>query len=441
MDVRTVNSLLSQGKITEPGLFPHYEQLSKQQFIFEFNFGLDKLPEQPGIIIIRGPRQYGKSTWIETQLKASIEDFGSGSAYYLNGDLILEKDLLIEEIRDLCNLFDTNVSQKRIFIDEITAIKDWQLALKILADNAELKDILVITTGSKARDLLRGEERLPGRKGKLVRSEFIFTPVSYQDFSSKCSHLGNKSLKTYLISGGSPLACSELATQGKIPAYVLDLIKDWIFGEASLNRRSRSSLNRVLIELLAYGGNTLSQSQIAREAGLANNTIAAEYLELLKDLLIIRPSYRWESHKQKINFKKQAKYHFTNLLVASVWKGVSSIEDFDKLSSKDRGMWWEWLFAQEILRRAAISNKWHDELAFWQSKEHEIDFVIDNKIFLEIKSGQADPRDFTWFDKSFPSQKITVSTTGNELNTKIMNIKTIENLLLSDNWNLTQNLL
>ena len=53
---------------------------------FRFSFGLDELPQEPGVILVRGPRQYGKSTWLELMLRDTVEDHGPGSAYILNCD-------------------------------------------------------------------------------------------------------------------------------------------------------------------------------------------------------------------------------------------------------------------------------------------------------------------------------------------------------------------
>ncbi len=104
------------------------------------------------MLMIRGTRQYDKSTWLESILKQTITEFGPASAFYLNGDNILELEKLEIEI------------QKRLLIDELTTIPNWETALKRLADRGELKDILVVTTESNAIDLRRGTERLPARQ-------------------------------------------------------------------------------------------------------------------------------------------------------------------------------------------------------------------------------------------------------------------------------------
>jgi predicted AAA+ superfamily ATPase len=43
---------------------------------FDWNFGLSKFPSEPGIMLVRGPRQYGKSTWREFQLRETLKECG-----------------------------------------------------------------------------------------------------------------------------------------------------------------------------------------------------------------------------------------------------------------------------------------------------------------------------------------------------------------------------
>lgn len=75
MKVRDVNRLLLGGQIDSKGLFPHLEARSLSPFVFRFGFGLDQLPTEPGPLLIRGPRQYGKSTWLEGHVRPTLERF------------------------------------------------------------------------------------------------------------------------------------------------------------------------------------------------------------------------------------------------------------------------------------------------------------------------------------------------------------------------------
>ena len=100
MNVNDRNNLFSNGNIDRDDLWPKITEFQSQAITFRFSFGLDKLPCEPGVIIIRGPRQYGKSTWLEFALLDTLEEFGKGSAFFLNGDDIIDaKDLVFENVK------------------------------------------------------------------------------------------------------------------------------------------------------------------------------------------------------------------------------------------------------------------------------------------------------------------------------------------------------
>lgn len=76
-----MDQLFSRGEIGRDDLWPKVTEYREQPCTFRFSFGLDELPAEPGIILIRGPRQFGKSTWLELELKRTLEGYGPGSAY------------------------------------------------------------------------------------------------------------------------------------------------------------------------------------------------------------------------------------------------------------------------------------------------------------------------------------------------------------------------
>lgn len=412
MDINTINSKLAQGDLNDPELFPHLTQLAELPFVFDIDFGLPSLPIEPGILMIRGPRQYGKSTWLEQQLKRTIQEFGAGTAFYLNGDL-LASDLELETaISALLTAFHREAPVQRIFIDEITAIERWEHVLKRLADQGHFSKTLVITTGSKATDLRRGAEKLPGRKGKLSRSTYLFTPISFFEFNRVCGEtLRSETLLAYLLSGGSPIACTELASRGHLPEYVITLVRDWIEGEIALTGRYRTALMNVFRMLYRFGGTPMGQAKLAREAGLANNTVAAGYIKILSDLCCVIPSYAWDQHRFISILRKPCKYHFTNLLAALTYHpaNIRSPAAFRQLPTAEQGIWYEWLIAQELMRRAAICGDVSlTPLNFWQNKNHELDFVVDAEHYIEVKRGKCSAIEFAWFVKQFPGKRLTV---------------------------------
>jgi uncharacterized protein len=398
-----INQHLLKGDIQTKGVLPHLDELPSLPFLFKQDFGLTILPEEPGMIMIRGPRQYGKSTWLEQQIKITIEKFGAGSALYLNGDEILDHVALLDALITLIHLFPSHVKIKRIFIDEMTAISDWQRVIKRLADAGELADILLITTGSKATDLRRGFERLPGRKGKLNRNNYIFTPISYDEFCNKCSHtFGADTLHAYILSGGSAIGANSLAAHGCLAEYVVNTISDWVYGEFSQSGRSRANLMAVLSALYKFAPNPIGQSKLARESGLANNTLAKAYTELLADLMILLPAYPYDINKEISIFRKECKYHFINVFFALCMhpQKPRSIAELKALPAAAFAPILEWIVAQEIWRQSCIANIDLDVLNFWQTEKHEIDFVVPKqKLWIEVKSGSEQVTNFAWFSK------------------------------------------
>ena len=413
MDTYQINTALAAGEVDSPGVLPKLEELSEESFVFRIEFGLAELPVEPGVILVRGARQYGKSTWLQNRIRETVQRFGPGTAFYLNGDELRDDTALIEQIRLLLPLYAVKAPVRRLFIDEITAVKGWQRALKVLLDAGELRHVLLVTTGSRASDLRHGAERLPGRKGKLARSTYIFIPISFAEFKRVCAvsipddHL----VPAYMIAGGSPPACAALASMGHLPEYVIEMVRDWIYGEFAASGRSRSMLLGVLECLYRFGCTPVGQAKLAREAGLANNTVAAGYIELLTDLMCVASSFAWDAGRRRSNRRRPCKFHMTNMLIATAWhpQHPRSPKDYLDLEANRQAALLEWTVAQECWRRAAIrGDEIPETMNYWQGANHELDFVLGPNSFLEVKRGKTSPLDFPWFPAIFPESRLTV---------------------------------
>ncbi|OGQ21286.1 MAG: hypothetical protein A3I05_06940 [Deltaproteobacteria bacterium RIFCSPLOWO2_02_FULL_44_10] len=434
MDVKTLNRLLAEGQVDREDMWPRIVEMESKAAQFRFEFGLDELPLEPGLILIRGPRQYGKSTWLDMQLRWSIQDHGKASAFYLNGDELASAEDLAQEMIALSHAYHPHAKIKRLFIDEITAVPAWEKIVKRLIDQGLFRDVLIITTGSKATDLRRGSERLPGRKGKLKQSEYIFLPISYREFKHVTGkELGEKTWIAYLLAGGSPIACNDIFQFERLPEYFIQLMRDWILGEIVASGRSRLALTQLLHVIMRYGGKSVGYAKLAREGGLANNTVASGYIEQLSDLLTVLPSWPWDHNTKTLSLRKPCKFHFVNLAAVSALHpaGLRHIHEYEALSPDLQGIFLEWLVAQELWRRAILANVENPEaLGFWASKEHEIDFVTPDHHLIEVKRGRAGPLDFSWFSKIFPKSKLMVIC-DTPFQTQNITGMTIEDFLLT----------
>jgi predicted AAA+ superfamily ATPase len=188
--------------------------------------------------------------------------------------------------------------------------------------------------------------------------------------------------------------------------------------------------------LFVQAGSRTGYLKLARESGLANNTIASEYVEQLSDLLAVIPSHQWDADRDVPLQRKPAKFHFINLSVAMSFSPnrMAQVEDFKSLRPEEKSKWIEWLVAQELFRRQSIAGVEDPEaIWFWASKEHEIDFVDSERNLYEVKAGQAAPLDFAWFPKVFPKRKLLVIGGSEFRSTRIRGV-TIEQFLLSDGF-------
>ena len=222
----------------------------------------------------------------------------------------------------------------------------------------------------------------------------------------------------------------------KIPDYFYEIVRDWIIGELIRSGRSRRFLLALLRTIFNQAGARTGYLKLARESGLANNTLAAEYIEQLSDLLAVVPSPQWDSHKQIYLQRKPVKFHFVNLAVALAFSSnrMTCVHDFKQISSNDQSKWLEWLVAQELFRRQCIRGvESPEDIGFWASKEHEIDFVDAEGTFIEVKLGKTSPLDFAWFPKVFPKKKLLV-VNQREFQTEQIKGITVEQFLLSDGF-------
>ncbi len=434
MNVASRNELYLKGILSGEGLFPHLEASPSQGF-FTWDFGLDVLPQEPGIIVIRGPRQYGKSTWLEYQLRETLKSFGAGTALFLNGDYIAGPDELEREIESLSGHFPADAPLRRLFIDEITAVDGWQKAIKRLADRGALRKVLLVTTGSKASDIQREAELLPGRKGKLARTIYLFVQLPYRIFYEKAVPvLKEDTLWAYLIAGGSPPACAAVLETGSVPEYIFQTTAEWIYGECALAGRSRPMLLRMLEQLMRRASSPVAQTTLAAESGMANNTVAHGYLDLLADLLVVGTTEPWDPSRKTRVPRKASKYPFVNLLAANTWSKNrhTTPASLRSASGEERGTWWEWAVAAELFRRAARAGDPAPlQSLFWRSDKHEIDFVREERPWIEVKAGKASPFEFDWFGKTFPRERLLV-VSAERFETGAVRGVTLEDFLLND---------
>lgn len=422
MNVDERNQHFLSGKVDRDDLWPKVTEYEDRRFQFRWEFGLDELPRNAGLITIRGPRQSGKSTWLELKLLSTLEDFGAGTAFFLNGDYIYSHQEFEEKLLEIEQLYKKNAKVRRLFIDEITQVPDWQRVIKRLIDAGHLKNMLIVTTGSNAADLLRGSERLPGRKGShFSKTEYLFLPISFKEFwyqvKDEIGTFENDAIWAYLLSGGSPLAVEGLYRNEKLDDSFVSLISDWVMGDIAQSGRNRIFALNIFRKLHEFAPSPVSYTKLAKEAGLANNTAALDYVQRLSDLLCVSPMMMWDANKKTALARKASKFPFINLAVAWVFHPLAPryLHELKQLKGQAKGALFEWAVAQELWRRTKLEiqkkknvSVASTDLMYWASKEHEIDFVTPAGEMFEVKAGPTSAMEFSWFAKTFPKQRLNL---------------------------------
>jgi hypothetical protein len=104
------------------------------------------------------------------------------------------------------------------------------------------------------------------------------------------------------------------------------------------------------------------------------------------------------------------------------------------MAPETQGCWLEWLVAQEVRRRQNIAGGLDTEMmSFGQSKSREIDFVINDDLFIEIKRGQVTPLDYAWFGTVFPKARLIV-VNQRQFETDRVTGMTVEQFLSAGTW-------
>jgi uncharacterized protein len=317
---------------------PHLELLEVQPVRLAADFVAELDLRQPGIHILRGPRQVGKSTDLKLLVeRALVSGFEPRSIVYLALDLLegqhlAELAVTVERAKDLAGQSVPGL----LLLDEVTAVQRWQTAVKSLWDHGAIRGEVVVCTGSSAVDLQRGAaERLPGRRG--AGTDHLVLPQSFAAFARAvnsdipasprltvaglCSADGeallrdmrvygpalDAALRGYLRFGGLPAAVAEAVSGVLEPSQSVKRVVRDSFVKKLQRRGASVPAGHALLERVVRSlGSKLSWSSMAREmdvplgrgTGRPSHQTVRDYIELLAGGYFLFVTYFWRSGSQ-----------------------------------------------------------------------------------------------------------------------------------------------
>ena len=340
--------------------------------------------DKPEIIAVLGPRQVGKTTL----LKKIYEE--SKDAVFLTFEDIELKLLFEEDIKSFAKLYVE--PYKTIFIDEFQYVKEGGKKLKYIYDTSVGKKLLI--SGSSAMNLsIEAIKYLAGRIFVFYLYSFSFSEfLSAVDkplyniftegdkFSEQINKKIYKYLLSYLVYGGYPRILLAKDDEEKkevlkniVNIYLLRDIKDLV------SLADETQYYKLLKALALQIGNITVYNELAAVSGLDYYKTKL-ILSVFEKLFLVKFVTPYFSNK-RIEISKNPKVFFMDLGIRNAILGDFKLID-DRI---DKGA----LFENYIFRAFYENDK---SVKYYRSKSGaEIDFIIDDKLPVEVKSKLSKP--------------------------------------------------
>jgi uncharacterized protein len=381
------------------------------------------------IHILRGPRQVGKSTDLKLLVARALDaGMEARRIVYLSLDLLEDQSAseLVATISRALELAGRRWEGPRlILLDEVTATRNWRIAIKVLWDDGRIDSDVVLCTGSSAIDLAQGAaERLPGRRG--AGHDMLVLPQSFASFARVLdpglppgleltvaeiltedgraaladarAHLVSlrSALDAYLRFGGLPAAVAEAACGLSGPSEEVQRVL-WDSLTREVQRRGGSvSAAQALTERIARSlGSKLSWSRLARElsvplGGAARRAFTRNdprtvqsYVEMLAINYFALVLYFWKADSGSSDLARDKKVYFGDPLLHTIACARSALPS-NVHAGVENALALALYRRYEPSERSAEAFPGPERLHVWgTSKGGEIDFVCGPRTAID----------------------------------------------------------
>jgi predicted AAA+ superfamily ATPase len=383
---------------------PNLRKMDSQKVKYQPEL-LNQLPQsEPGIYLLTGGRQVGKTTSLKLWMKLLLnKGWSPNNIIFLTGEIISNHYQLIEIINQMVENYFKNSQLSVLIIDEITYIENWDKGIKFLADLGVFNKIILILTGSDQKILKDAPMTFPGRRGQALK-DFRLWPLSFKetllakkiiasDESKEIENLTDeileKAFSEYLMHGGYLVAINDWAKSGKIEEQTYKIYSDWITGDFLKRTKSEQFLKEILAALIKRYGSTISWNNLAKDLSIDHPATVASYIELLVSLeaLYVLPALIEDKLQpapkkgKKIFFLDPFIYHSVKYLNQP--NGSLAVKDSEELSL--------------IIEGIASAHYYRNYPCYYIKADKEVDlaYIKNDKFYpVEIKwTNQVRPED------------------------------------------------
>jgi uncharacterized protein len=319
---------------------PQLRELARAPLVFRPDIPFDL--EVDAVYALRGPRQVGKTTLLKRVVEERLGDgVPARTVMYLDveGANIRTAHELQEAVRMYLEWVRSSYPEQRctILLDEITGVESWGTAIRVLHGRGDLEGCTVVCTGSHARDVKRGAERAPGRKGVVEAWDWVLMPLCFRDYVALQApevaarlptfdpttpgdayaavqeiELHQRTLHPlfdrYLVTGGYPHAVSAEAAEGRIPPRVYRLYQEAFRGEV-VRAGHREDLFRELVSWISAShlGSEFNWSDGSGGTAIGSHHTVREYLEDAQAAFLWHVLYRVKSLDSPVHAPRSPK--------------------------------------------------------------------------------------------------------------------------------------
>jgi hypothetical protein len=327
------------------------------------------------VIVLTGPRQSGKTTLLQRLFSTSHE--------YVSLDVPDVRAVAVSDPRSFLALH-----RPPVIFDEIQSAPELLAYIKAEVDSHRRRKGQFILTGSQ--NLLLSQhisETLAGRAARLVLLPLSLREIRREPHgpsawerqikASDASLPGGELFDVvwrYLLRGGYPELWAEPGREARL--WHSSYIQNYLERDVRSLRQvgDLTQFQNFLRALGARHGQLFNASEIARDLGLAVNTVKAwlSVLETSYQVTILRPYYR-NAGKRLV---KTPKVYFTDPGVLCYLAGIQTQEQ--ALGSPLGGPLFEGVVLGELVK-AQVNQGQEPRVYFWRTAAGmEVDFIVEN---------------------------------------------------------------
>jgi uncharacterized protein len=357
--------------------------------VFRRSFDLRAALKSKSLLLL-GPRQTGKSTFLRTLLPdATYVDLLDSRTYR---QLTATPEVISDLVR--------SARTPHVIIDEVQRVPELTNEVQRLLQREPSRRFVL--TGSSARKLRKSGTNLLG--GRMSRQ--LFCPLTLQEAST---HEERAYAVADLVAwGGLPHVLLADDPAQELEDYVGTYLKEEIQAEAHV--RNLGQFTRFLnVAALSVGQQTLF-SNVANDCQVPATTVR-DYFQLLEDTLVGHMLPAYQATKKRKAYAS-SKFYFFDVGVANALRGAAGTARGDATY----GVAFEHLVFCELKAWQAYRAP-YAELHYWRSlSNYEVDFVValprGRVLGLEVKAttqvNQADCRGLLALREDIPNLTMAV---------------------------------